>query len=102
MHTTVDMHAQQYCLCLAVLQVSIKHNNNTGRWVMPFRPAWAPAGDAVCVGHLKRGVSVFRDSGAAVGVLSAEPLTAIPSRLAMHSQGLLAAATSSGRVHIFR
>jgi hypothetical protein len=89
-------------LLAAWRQVLIKHNNNTGRWVMPFRPAWAPAGDVVCVGDLKRGVAVFKDSGAPVGVLSAEPLTAIPSRLAMHSQGLLAAATSSGRVHIFR
>lgn len=83
-------------------QVSIRHNNNTGRWVMPFRAVWAPAGDAVCVGDLKRGVSVFKDSGAPVCVLSAEPLTAIPSRLAMHPQGLMAAATSSGRVHVFR
>lgn len=69
---------------------------------MPFRPAWSPAGDAVCVGDLKRGVAVFRDTGAAMGVLSGEALTAIPSRLAMHSAGLMAAATSSGRVHIFR
>ncbi len=88
--------------CCCHVQVLIKHNNNTGRWVMPFRPAWSPAGDAVCVGDLKRGVSVLNDSGAALGVLQAEALTAIPSRLAMHSCGLLAAATSSGRVHIFR
>lgn len=71
---------------------------------MPFRPTWAPAGDAVCVGDLKRGVAVFKDSGGpAVGVLQApEALTAIPSRVAMHPDGLMAAATSSGRVHIFR
>lgn len=69
---------------------------------MPFRAVWAPSGDAVCVGDLKRGVSVFKDSGAPVCVLSAEPLTAIPSRLAMHPQGIMAAATSSGRVHVFR
>lgn len=68
---------------------------------MPFRPSWCPAGDGVCVGDLKRGVGVFRDDGSAAAVLTAEALTAIPSRLAMHADGLLAAATSSGRVHIF-
>lgn len=84
------------------MQVNIRHNNNTGRWIMPFRPAWAPAGDAVCVGDMKRGVAVFNDKGAAVRILSAEALTAIPSRVVMHPCGLLAAATSSGRVHVFR
>lgn len=70
---------------------------------MPFRPAWSLTGDGVLVGDLKRGVALFRDSGAAVGVLSApEALTAIPSRVALHRDGIVAAATSSGRVHCFR
>jgi hypothetical protein len=105
--------ASQPCLrcCLPVryrcsgLQLAIKHNNNTGRWVVPFRPAWSPAGDAVLVGDMKRGVALFdAASGAQRCLLSAEPLTAIPSRLALHPAGLpvLAAATSSGRVHIWR
>lgn len=89
----------------------MKHNNNTGRWVMPFRPAWAPAGvDAVAVGDMRRGVQLFQPStGASLGLLtSPDALTAIPSRLAMATTPggggglMLAAATSSGRVHIFR
>jgi hypothetical protein len=93
------------CLHLLLLQLVVKHNNNTGRWVVPFRPAWSPAGDALLVGDMKRGVALFdAAAGAQLGLLSAEPLTAIPSRLALHPAGLpvLAAATSSGRVHIWR
>ncbi|WIA35857.1 hypothetical protein OEZ86_004241 [Tetradesmus obliquus] len=83
----------------------IKHNNNTGRWVVPFRPAWSPAGDAVLTGDMKRGVALFdAASGAQKCLLASEYLTAIPSRLALHPAGLpvMAAATSSGRVHIWR
>ena len=34
---------------------SVSHNNNTGRWVMPFRASWGPGGAAVC-GSMKRAV----------------------------------------------
>lgn len=92
-------------LC-ACLQLVIRHNNNTGRWVVPFRPAWSPAGDAVIVGDLKRGVALFDSSaGKQLGLLQSEALTAIPSRMALHPKAdvkVLAAATSSGRVHIWR
>lgn len=91
-------------------QVRIKHNTQTGRWVVPFRPAWSPDAATVAVGDMKRGVSLFNaSSGGRLGMLAGEVLTAIPSRLAMTTVGgssswncLLAAATSSGRVHVFR
>jgi hypothetical protein len=60
---------------------------------------------------MKRGVAAFdASSGARLGLLSGDALTAIPSRLAAWGGGpgqgegrpMLAAATSSGRVHIFR
>lgn len=96
-------------------QVSIRHNNQTGRWVVPFRPCWSPSGSAVLVGDMKRGVCVF-DAAAGSGggkagqqrsfLTAPELMTAIPSRMAAHG-GLgggpvVAAATSSGRVHIWR
>jgi hypothetical protein len=34
---------------------SVAHNNNTGRWVMPFRASWGPGGTAAC-GSMKRAV----------------------------------------------
>lgn len=96
----------------------VRHNTNTGRWVMPFRPAWAPGGDAVAVGCMTRAVVLYAAPTQQPGDGSTPPpplhrlgelrdadhLTAIPSRLALHPAGLpvLAAATSSGRVHLWR
>jgi hypothetical protein len=89
----------------------VKHNNNTGRWVTPFRPCWSPNGDGFLVGDMKRGVALFdANSGKQLGLKTAEGLmTAIPSRFAVHpvgsvegSKALFAAATSSGRVHLWR
>jgi WD repeat-containing protein 76 len=34
----------------------MKHNNNTGRWISPFRAVWAPAADAIVVGNMGRQV----------------------------------------------
>ncbi len=36
--------------------VSIKHYNNTGRWVSPFRSVWGPAADTILCGSMKRNV----------------------------------------------
>lgn len=30
--------------------LSIRHDNDTGRWVTPFRAVWSPSGDAILVG----------------------------------------------------
>jgi hypothetical protein len=66
--------------------VRIRHDNNTGRWIIPFRGVWGPAGDAVVVGNMRRKVDLFRASdGAVVGGLdNAELMTAIPSRMCIH------------------
>ncbi|KAG2436241.1 hypothetical protein HXX76_006552 [Chlamydomonas incerta] len=39
--------------------LSISHNNQTGRWITPFRAVWSAAADAVLVGSMKRGLDVF-------------------------------------------
>lgn len=83
----------------------MKHNNNTGRWITPFRPAWGPGSDCIMVGDMKRGVAVFdATTGQHTALMSSEYMTAIPSRLAVHPSGahVMAAATSSGRVHVIR
>ena len=38
--------------------VSMKHYNNTGRWVVPFRAVWGPASDTVICGSMKRTVCI--------------------------------------------
>ena len=32
---------------------SIRHDNNTGRWVLPFRAIWTAAGDGVIIGRCR-------------------------------------------------
>ena len=83
----------------------IRHNNQTGRWVLPFRAVWTPGADGVVVGSMKREVEVF---DAATGSLAAklsdaERMTAIASRMAVHpTRNIIAAGTASGRIHIYR
>ncbi|KAL4433964.1 hypothetical protein ABPG75_000405 [Micractinium tetrahymenae] len=86
-------------------RLSIKHDNNTGRWVLPFRAVWTPAADGVIVGNMKRFVDIFdAQSGGMLAQLSSEHMTAIASRNAVHPAGLpvLASATNSGRIHVYR
>lgn len=81
------------------------HNNDTGRWIVPFRAVWGPGGDCVLVGNMGRAVDVLGvGAGATSGRLcDAEYMTAIPSRNIVHpSAPLLAASTGSGRVHVYR
>ncbi|KAI7843657.1 hypothetical protein COHA_002559 [Chlorella ohadii] len=84
--------------------LAVKHDNQTGRWVLPFRACWNAAGDGVIVGNMNRFVDIFdAGSGALAGQLSSPFMTAIPSRNAVHPRlPVLAAATNSGRIHIYR
>ena len=85
--------------------VKIKHDNNTGRWLLPFRAVWAADGSAVICGSMKRETEFFSAStGKSLMALKhAELLTAVPSRHAVTGDGAaVAAATASGRVHIWK
>jgi WD40 repeat protein len=46
----------------------MKHNNNTGRWISPFRAVWTPAADAIVVGNMGRQVLAGRLSVASMWV----------------------------------
>ena len=85
--------------------LKIKHNNQTGRWVLPFRAVWTPGSDGAVVGSMKREVELFDTvKGTLAAKLSdAERMTAIASRFAVHpTRNIIAAGTASGRVHIYR
>ena len=86
------------------LAASCPHDNDTGRWIIPFRAVWAPAGDGVLCGGMRRTVDVFKATGGRpVAALRDDAMTAIASRLAAHpTAGVLAAATASGRVNVWR
>ena len=84
--------------------ISIKHDNNTGRWVFPFRAVWSADSSSVIIGNMKRYLDVY---SVATGRLSCqgsapELMTAIPSRNCCSDDGTrIAAATASGRVHVY-
>ena len=85
--------------------LKIKHNNQTGRWVLPFRAIWTPGADGVVVGSMRREVEVFdANKGSLVAKYSdGERMTAIASRMAVHpTLNVIAAGTASGRIHIYR
>lgn len=85
--------------------VVVKHNNQTGRWVLPFRAVWSASGDGILCGSMQRHVEIFHPStGKSLAKYqSAEHMTAIASRLACHrTLNYVAAGTASGRVHVYR
>ena len=85
--------------------LKIRHNNQTGRWVLPFRAVWTPAGDGVLVGSMKREVELFDASTGKLAVKLSDPerMTAIASRFAVHpTLDVICAGTASGRLHIYR
>ena len=81
--------------------LSVSHNNNTGRWVLPFKPIWIDDERFAC-GNMNRGIDIYcAKKGAILHTLTSDLMTAIPPRLAHHpSLPFLAAATSSGRAHV--
>eukprot|EP00892_Ulva_mutabilis_P010595 jgi/Ulvmu1/7908/UM004_0140.1 len=81
-----------------------KHNNQTGRWIVPFRARWGPGGQSIVCGDMGRGICTWNsiEQAAPSHLLRSEWMTAIPSRLAVdNTRGLLAAATASGRIHLW-
>lgn len=85
------------------LAASVAHNNQTGRWISPFRAVWTPDAAAGVIGDLKRAVLAFElPAGKQKHALQSEAMTAIPSRVACHAElPVVAAGTSSGRVHLW-
>lgn len=81
---------------------SVKHDNETGRWVLPFRATWASNGRDVLSGSMRRGVDVVDPASGAVDRLDSEFQTAICSRMTTHrTLPVLCAASGSGRCHLY-
>jgi WD40 repeat protein len=89
----------------------IKHDNQTGRWVLPLRAVWNPVNSDIIIGNMKRYVDIYDGStGKMKEQLSSEWMTAIASRNCLLNVGdavhgpfiPMASATASGRVHIWR
>ena len=81
---------------------SIRHDNQTGRWVLPLRAIWSPDASSIVIGNMKRFVDIFdSSSGNLVKQMSSEFMSAIPARNCAISS-YIASATASGRIHVWR
>jgi len=84
---------------------SIKHNNQTGRWILPMRAVWAPKADGIVVGSMTHPIEVYNaESGKKEGILYNQELTtAIAPRVVVHpTLPAVAAGTGSGRAYVYR
>lgn len=100
-YDTTSLHSEAPPLLL-----SLKHNNNTGRWLTRFRPVWDPRQeDCFVVGSMvqPRQIEVFHESGELVHAFTdADYLGSVCSINVMHpTKNILVGGNSSGRVHVF-
>ena len=90
---------------------SIKHDNQTGRWLSTLMAKWHPSTfsdrELFVVGSMKkpRCIEVFADSGDLVREISGDALTAVASRCCFHPNSnklIVVGGNSSGRVTVAR
>ena len=83
-------------------QTSARHNHQTGRWISPFKAIWAPDGNTVLCGDMKRGVFCLDPAAGKSQLLTSELMTAISPRLACHpTMNVVAVGSGSGRLHLW-
>ncbi|XP_069480291.1 WD repeat-containing protein 76 isoform X2 [Ambystoma mexicanum] len=100
-YDTSSLHAESPPILL-----SLKHNNNTGRWLTRFRPVWDyKQEDCFVVGSMARPrqIEIFHESGELVHAFTNEDyLGSVCSINALHpTRNLLVGGNSSGRLHVF-
>ncbi|XP_074405157.1 WD repeat-containing protein 76 isoform X2 [Zonotrichia albicollis] len=86
---------------------SIRHNNNTGRWLTRFRAIWDPKQEhCFLVGSMAqpRQIEVFQDTGKLLhSFYNVDCLGSVCSINVVHpSQSILVGGNSSGRLHVFQ
>ncbi|XP_066184241.1 WD repeat-containing protein 76 [Sylvia atricapilla] len=86
---------------------SIRHNNNTGRWLTRFRAIWDPKQEhCFLVGSMAqpRQIQLFQDTGNLLHTFcNMELLSSVCSINVVHpSQNILVGGNSSGRLHVFK
>ncbi|XP_059714784.1 WD repeat-containing protein 76 [Haemorhous mexicanus] len=86
---------------------SVRHNNNTGRWLTRFRAIWDPKQEhCFLVGSMAqpRQIEVFQDTGKLLhSFYNVDCLGSVCSINVVHpSQSILVGGNSSGRLHVFK
>ncbi|KAM6125427.1 WD repeat-containing protein 76 [Phoenicopterus ruber ruber] len=91
---------------VAVLS-TVRHNNNTGRWLTRFRAVWDPKQEeCFVVGSMARPrqIEVFQDTGKLLhSFYNPDCLGSVCSINVLHpSKNILVGGNSSGRLHVFK
>ena len=89
-------------------QCQVKHNNQTGRWLTPFRASWHPTREGMMVtGSMERPrqIEVWGTGTGSLDMVSrlkGEMLGSVCSLVEIHpSREVVVGGNSSGRVHVF-
>lgn len=86
-------------------RTKFRHYNQTGRWVTPFKAVWGPGpqdGGQIFCGDMKRGVCCLDVASGSQTLCQSDLNTAVCSRVACYEvAGVVAAASGSGRVHLW-
>ncbi|XP_075620671.1 WD repeat-containing protein 76 isoform X3 [Balearica regulorum gibbericeps] len=91
----------------AAVLSTVRHNNNTGRWLTRFRAVWDPKQeDCFVVGSMARPrqIEVFQDTGKLLhSFYNLDCLGSVCSINVVHpSKNILVGGNSSGRLHVFK
>ncbi|XP_040581589.1 WD repeat-containing protein 76 [Lepeophtheirus salmonis] len=84
---------------------SVRHNNQTGRWLSSFKAVWHPIEPYIFVGSMEkpRRLDIFDSYGDIVKNLAGQWLTSTASVVIPHPVlNLVAGGNSSGRVFVFK
>ena len=86
--------------------VTIPHNNQTGRWLTILRAVWQEEPEdgveKLVVANMNRGVDVFGADGVQLAQLSDQLVTAVPAVARMHpTRNWVAGGTGSGKIVLY-
>merc|ERR1711892_493535 len=89
-------------------QCQVRHNNQTGRWLTPFRASWHPSKEGILVtGSMERPrqIEVWGTNSGSLDMMArlrGEVLGSVCSLVEIHtSREVVVGGNSSGRVHVF-
>jgi WD40 repeat protein len=84
--------------------VTIRHNNNTGRWIQKFKAVWNPSSQTIMVGNMKRGIDLYDVHGRkAFQLTDDDRLTAIPAVNVFHlTIDMILSGNASGKMTIWK
>lgn len=106
---TVRIHTRFLAGGDSAQELAIKHNNQTGRWITPFRAIWDPKSGAqtafshIIIGDMNRGLDVIEMAGGITTNSQSELLTAQPAANAVHpSLDLIVSGTASGKCILWK